>query len=104
MRRAWPSLIAAAVDLIDGRRWNLTPDQVRRALLLVPPNNRGIFELVMRKVDPTHAAAMGRRRPRVARPARQRQNPDRGHQRCNWRRSVIAGRCCRSIAIPIWHQ
>jgi len=27
--RRWSSLISAAVDLIDGRRWNLTLDQVR---------------------------------------------------------------------------
>jgi hypothetical protein len=41
--RRWPSLIAAVVDLIDWRRWNLTPDQGRDILLRAPLVGRGEF-------------------------------------------------------------
>jgi hypothetical protein len=54
--RHWPSLIAAAADLIDGRRWNLTPGQVRQALLIMPSTFRGVFEYYGRKADPGFAA------------------------------------------------
>jgi hypothetical protein len=56
--RHWPSLIAAAVDLIDGRRWNLTPDQVRRALLLVPSGGAWLAVQYGRTVDPGFGAAL----------------------------------------------
>jgi hypothetical protein len=57
MRRSWPSLVAAVVDLIDGQRWNLS-DQVQSALLRRPSVERGIFEFYGRKADPDFAAQM----------------------------------------------
>lgn len=41
--RRWSSLIAALVDLIDWRRWNLTPDQGRDIILRAPLVGRGVF-------------------------------------------------------------
>lgn len=41
--RQWSSLIAAVVDLIEWRRWDLTPDQGRDIVLRAPFVGRGEF-------------------------------------------------------------